>query len=180
MGKVKIESVITGFWWKMLLLDLMIVAVFMISTKTEVFMLQMILLFAAFIPMVLIVFMGRRGRNLYYRRSVRFNENEVRWWGLFRFNRVRMDKVKKFRCEMVYYTENTEKSLDGGASAVQLSFEMTGVLGLSKRKKINDVLNVSQLDIKHGDFNESVPLVDIYRFLEEKYPQKADGMLNMR
>jgi len=91
-----------------------------------------------------------------------------------------MEKVKKFRCEMVYYTENTEKSLDGGASAVQLSFEMTGVLGLSKRKKINDVLNVSQLDIKHGDFNESISLVDIYRFLEEKYPQKADGMLNMR
>ncbi|HRU97912.1 MAG TPA: hypothetical protein P5092_10850 [Ruminococcus sp.] len=51
---------------------------------------------------------------------------------------------------------------------------------MSKRKKINDVLNVSQLDIKHGDFNESISLVDIYRFLEEKYPQKADGMLNMR
>ncbi|HRU97913.1 MAG TPA: hypothetical protein P5092_10855 [Ruminococcus sp.] len=97
MGKVKIESVITGFWWKMLLLDLLIVAVFMISTKTEVFMLQMILLFAAFIPMVLIVFMGRRGRNLYYRRSVRFNENEVRWWGVIQVQQSQNGKSQEIQ-----------------------------------------------------------------------------------
>ena len=91
-----------------------------------------------------------------------------------------MEKVTEFRCEMIYFTERRDGQTSFDASAVELSFEQTGLLGIRHRKSINDVLNVSQLDIKHGDYKGNIPLADVYRFLEERYPQKAGGMLNMR
>ena len=66
-----------------------------------------------------------------------------------------MEKVTQFRCEMIYFTENLDRSLDGSASAMELSFEQTGLFGIRRRKRINDVLNVSQLDIKR--LKESLP-----------------------
>ena len=180
MKKVKVESVITGFVWKMFGLELPLIAVLILSIMMDISVLPMILLFAVFMPVVLIVALGRRGINLYFKRTVRYDENEVNWWGFCRHNRVRMEKVTQFRCEMIYFTENLDRSLDGSASAMELSFEQTGLFGIRRRKHINDVLNVSQLDIKHGDYKGSIPLADVYRFLEEKYPEKAGGMLSMR
>ena len=66
MKKVKVESVITGFVWKMFGLELPLIAVLILSIMMDIPVLPMILLFAVFMPVVLIVALGRRGINLYF------------------------------------------------------------------------------------------------------------------
>ena len=178
MNEIKVNGIIAGFKWKMVGLSAFLFAFMAVSLRFDVPVLHIILLGAALVPMAVFACMRRTETALKYNATVKYDESIIRWRILLKRNSIKTESMTKFFCEMKSIEE--PRSFGGGISVLELCFRYKWLFCIPRTKRINDILNVSQLALKKGEYKGKKPLAELYCFLEEKYPEKAGGMINMR